>query len=286
VHERRLVPDVIRGWNAAHSLALGAILEPVLWETHAIPALGDRPQGIINTQLVQHCDILIGTFWTRLGTSTGKAESGTAEEIEQFRASGKRVLLYFSSAPVVPKSLDQNQYGALMSYKEKLGSEGLYFEYEDIPQLQNLLQSHLAGVMSEMHSNGQASAFIQRTPQEDATQQFLSQYQNFVRRLEAEWASERDSDPFDIALGKLILSSALKQVLSFRSMIVAGLEGVTAVFTNCAKDMRALQRHEVYLDGGVSFDEFWSKGDAVIEVLKTVPQLIAEEISKDSNSEI
>jgi hypothetical protein len=125
VHERRLVPDVIHAWNAAHSLASGAILEPVLWETHAVPESGDRPQGLINKQLVDNCDILIGTFWTRLGTSTGKAESGTAEEIEEFRRDGKRVLLYFSSAPVAPESLDAGQYAALAAYRDRLGQDSL-----------------------------------------------------------------------------------------------------------------------------------------------------------------
>ncbi|MFO7659441.1 MAG: hypothetical protein R6V77_00850 [Candidatus Cloacimonadaceae bacterium] len=59
----------------------------------------------MNQQLVKSCDLVIGAFWTKLGTPTGKAESGTAEEIEQFRAEGKPVLLYFSSAPAVPESI-------------------------------------------------------------------------------------------------------------------------------------------------------------------------------------
>ncbi len=150
VKERQLVPDVIYSWNAAHSLPFGSILEPVMWETHARPELGDRPQAIINKQLVDNCDILVGTFWTRLGTSTGKAESGTAEEIEEFRSKGKPVLLYFSSAPVVPESLDHKQYQALAEYKGKLGKEGLYFRYESLEQLRELLQGHLAGTMAQL----------------------------------------------------------------------------------------------------------------------------------------
>jgi hypothetical protein len=34
---------------------------------------------------VESGDILMGVFWTRLGTPTGKAPSGTVEEIEHFR---------------------------------------------------------------------------------------------------------------------------------------------------------------------------------------------------------
>ena len=55
-------------------------LEPVKWG-NACPTRGWRTAAaILNKQLVENCDILIGTFWTRLGTNTGMAESGTVEE--------------------------------------------------------------------------------------------------------------------------------------------------------------------------------------------------------------
>lgn len=44
----------------------------------------DRPQAIINKQLVKDCYILFGAFWTGVGTYTDVAISATAEEIEQF----------------------------------------------------------------------------------------------------------------------------------------------------------------------------------------------------------
>ena len=50
----------------------------------------------LNDQLVDRCDILVGMFWTKLGTSTGVAASGTVEEIDRFVAAGKPAMLYFS----------------------------------------------------------------------------------------------------------------------------------------------------------------------------------------------
>lgn len=132
VHERKIIPEVIAAWNAVHSLDRAAVIEPVLWETHSYPELGGRPQGIINKQLVEHCDILVGTFWTRMGTPTGAAASGTAEEIEKFRAAKRPVLLYFSSAPVVPESLGHAQYQALLKYRSELGQDGLYSAYDSL----------------------------------------------------------------------------------------------------------------------------------------------------------
>jgi hypothetical protein len=122
--ERKIIPEVIAAWNAVNSLSTAAVIEPVRWETHARPEMGDRPQAIINKQLVRHCDLLIGAFWTRLGTPTGDAESGTAEEIEEFRKAGKPVLLYFSSAPVVPDSLDMEQSKPFSGIAGRLGKRG------------------------------------------------------------------------------------------------------------------------------------------------------------------
>jgi hypothetical protein len=93
--ERGTIPDVINSWNATNSEDFGVVLLPVMWETHSTPEMGDRAQAIINRQLVFNCDILICTLWTRIGTHTGVAESGTIEEIEEFKNTGKPVLIYF-----------------------------------------------------------------------------------------------------------------------------------------------------------------------------------------------
>src|SRR3990172_1493833 len=100
--ERKAISEVLYAWNALNSVAMNIVLLPVMWETHSAPEMGGRPQEIINKQLVRDCDFLIGTFWTRIGTHTGVAESGTVEEIREFLKAGKPVMLYFSTAPVVP----------------------------------------------------------------------------------------------------------------------------------------------------------------------------------------
>jgi len=82
--ERDAATMAINDWNAQHAAAEGIVLLPVKWETHARPESGVRPQAAINTQIVQASDILIGMFWTKLGTGTGVAEPGTVEEINQF----------------------------------------------------------------------------------------------------------------------------------------------------------------------------------------------------------
>ncbi len=89
------------------------VLMPIGWETHSVPDTGDRPQAIINGQLLKGADLLVVMFWTRIGSPTGVAQSGTVEEIEEHIRTGKPAMIYFSSAPVRPDSIDNDQYAAL-----------------------------------------------------------------------------------------------------------------------------------------------------------------------------
>jgi hypothetical protein len=60
--ERRVVADVIHEWNAIHSSDRRLVLMPVGWESHAAPEMGDRPQAVINRQILRDCDLLIAMF--------------------------------------------------------------------------------------------------------------------------------------------------------------------------------------------------------------------------------
>ncbi len=132
--ERKIVRVVIHEWNAAHSKTSRLVLLPVGWDTHSAPAMGDRPQEILNKQILQDCDLLVAAFWTRLGTDTGKAPSGTVEEIQEHIAAGKPAMLYFSNTPVTPDSVDQAQYASLVKFKQKCMSDGLIEEYNSHEQ--------------------------------------------------------------------------------------------------------------------------------------------------------
>jgi hypothetical protein len=103
--ERTIARDVICEWNAVQAEAARAILQPIVWETHSFPDMGDRPQGIINRQILEKSDILVAIFWYRLGTATGVAESGTIEEIENHLKSGRPTMIYFSSKDI-PRNVD------------------------------------------------------------------------------------------------------------------------------------------------------------------------------------
>ena len=58
--------------------------------------------------------------------------SGTVEEIEEHIATGKPAMIYFSSAPVHPDSINPEQYAAVQTFKQSLRQRGLYDEYESL----------------------------------------------------------------------------------------------------------------------------------------------------------
>src|SRR5438105_3764750 len=92
VSEELVVAEaLLRDWNVQHGQALGVRLELVNWRTHTRPATGKRPQALVNKQAFDSCDLVIAIFWSRFGTPTGRAGSGTEEEIRRGIKQGKEV---------------------------------------------------------------------------------------------------------------------------------------------------------------------------------------------------
>ena len=147
VSERLVLAEVIEDWNSAHARPTGIMLQARRWELDAVPSMADRPQALINKQLVDEADILIAVFSTRLGSPTGVAASGTVEEIERLRSTKKPVFVYFSKAPV-PRDHDAAQLQLLNEYKRDLSKAGLYFEFDNDEMLRRMASRHLASTMS------------------------------------------------------------------------------------------------------------------------------------------
>lgn len=141
--ERSIIREVISRWNNAHSESRKIVLMPIGWETHSAPEMGGRPQDILNKQIANSCDLLIGVFWTRIGTATSEYESGSVEEIENHMKAGRPTMLYFSGAPVEYGSVDRIQYDKLAEFKKSCRDRGVYNEYSDINNFRQQLDSHL-----------------------------------------------------------------------------------------------------------------------------------------------
>ena len=123
---RRLIEE----WNSIHSDKNRLILRHIHWSINSHPDSGDRPQALLNQQLVENSDALIAIFNKKLGSSTGEYESGTVEEIEKHLDDKKPVLLFFRSDSDMD-SFDNEEYTRLKEYKQKIQNSNsiLYREY-------------------------------------------------------------------------------------------------------------------------------------------------------------
>lgn len=142
-NERRMARDIIVAWNYIHSMKKRTVLMPSGWESHAAPEMGDRAQEIINQQVLQDADLLVGIFWTRVGTPTGNSESGTIEEIEKHIEKGRPVMLYFSNTPIQPNLVNQEQYNKLLEFKESFKKRGLIETFESISEFSEKFSKQL-----------------------------------------------------------------------------------------------------------------------------------------------
>lgn len=147
--ERLTVRDVIYEWNAVHSQSRKIVLLPIGWDTHSSPEMGTSPQEIINSQVLDKCDVLVGVFWTRLGTPTKEFDSGTVEEIEKHIGTGKPTMLYFSSQPVNIETVDLEQYKSLKKFKESCKSRGLHESYDSCSDFKEKFYRHLQLKLNE-----------------------------------------------------------------------------------------------------------------------------------------
>ncbi len=153
--ERKIVRDVLYEWNAVNAASRKVVLLPVGWETHSSPEMGATAQTIINRQVLSKCDLLVGVFWTRIGTSTESHLSGTVEEIEEHILAGKPAMLYFSNQPAAPNTVDIDQYQKLKAFKASCQSRGLFETYDSYDEFKGKFNRQLHLKVNE-HSLFQA----------------------------------------------------------------------------------------------------------------------------------
>ena len=147
--ERQAVRDVIKNVNYWAVFA-NIRFETIDWENNTYPTNSVYPQNAINQQIGNSFDILIGIFWTKIGTPTPKYPSGTIEEIENALNKSKNtkstdVMLYFKMDEILPQVVDSDQIEKLINYKNELSSRGVYYwEFINCNDFKNYLSQHLA----------------------------------------------------------------------------------------------------------------------------------------------
>jgi len=156
--EMATVRKTISQWNLNLGRVVGLTVLPVSWTEHAVAEFGERPQAILNHQIVEEADLAIALFYDRLGTPTGAAESGTAEEINVLVAAGKSVAVLASATPRAPlrgEALQERQ--RLDAYLDELRRVALVFEYANAADLVGHLNNFLSRETAKFQQSVEAS---------------------------------------------------------------------------------------------------------------------------------
>lgn len=150
--ERGSLHGIIEELNLGLADSRGIVLELVQWETHSWPGVGVDPQDVINHQ-IDVPDIVIGIFWKRLGTETGRAASGSVEEIEnalRLRAAGRaiEVLVYFNEETYFPRQEELEQVAGVLRFRDQLAGKGLLTaSYQGLEDFKSKVRLHLTNVI-------------------------------------------------------------------------------------------------------------------------------------------
>ena len=147
---RAQIRKTVHDWNEIHAKHSESVLLPVGWETSSAPNMGKPAQELINEKLLSDADVLVGVFWTKLGTPTTQYDSGTVEEIERHIQAGKPTLLYFSGEPVALDSVDRDEYDRLVAFKKTCRDRGQYHTFDTAGQFADDFSRHLAMHMNEL----------------------------------------------------------------------------------------------------------------------------------------
>ncbi|MFO1459289.1 MAG: hypothetical protein U1G08_07750 [Verrucomicrobiota bacterium] len=152
--EIEIAKEVINDWNTQHGEARGFWVKHQHWSTHSHPDLSDRPQASINRQMLDDSDIIVAIFWSRFGTPTGVADSGTEEEIRRGMRHGRKVMAYFSDLEPMPADADKEQLARLWSFRQELQAIGLCSKFQSRDQFRREFTRHLALALNEFKPRG------------------------------------------------------------------------------------------------------------------------------------
>jgi hypothetical protein len=150
--ERDALEKVAAEINRSIGSDLGLVLELIRWESHFRPGIDSDAQAVINRQLLPP-DIFIAVFWTRLGTPTPRAPSGTAEEfnmaVDAWESNREvEILTYFNAKEIPPRDIDPDQLSALRQFRAEVEGRGvLVSEFRGVADFEAKSREHLGAAV-------------------------------------------------------------------------------------------------------------------------------------------
>lgn len=126
---RDIILSIVQAWNQRNGRNRKLFFNCLRWEDIVSPDIGETGQAVINDQVGNRYDIFLGVMWSRFGSPTKYAESGTEEEfdraISRHRAGDPiRVSFLFCTADIPFSKLDGQQFSNVQAFKKRAQDEG------------------------------------------------------------------------------------------------------------------------------------------------------------------
>jgi len=286
IAERKIIQEIIASWNRTYFSKMKALLLPVVWEDLFIQEISSHSKAELNLQIAKDCDILIGVFWTSIGADTGIAESRTIEEIKEFQKAGKPVMIYFSSTPVVPGSVDLKQYGLLMKFMDDFLKQDLVERYDSILHFREKLSRQIAQKILKIRNMPEDEP--SRDPNEAAKKKLnamvAQKFCDLIERYILNWTREKNSKPTNFDEGKKILKELKGEILSLRvSLVDIFSKDIIKNIAEIISKIDMLQKYRLYLDPK-SIRDFWKKGDEIFSSLDSVAGKVRKDLHGHTHS--
>ena len=142
----------------------GIHIDVIRWEDYDTPGFGRPQQVIFNNTLFEKTDLFVGILWSRTGTpsgkinpQTGKAYSGTLEEIDaalKLRQEGQisttRFMLYFCSKPIPQDALIQSVKVDQFLKDLDRAKTILYKQFESVNQFKYEFRKNLEAAVKDL----------------------------------------------------------------------------------------------------------------------------------------
>lgn len=171
--ERDIVAATVEQWNAVNSAHRDVVFNLLRWETSVSAGFGADGQQVINAQIGDQYDVLIALFWSRFGSNTPRARSGTVEEYERalsrFQAGEQiEIAFFFKNHPVDFRNVDLENLQRLKDFEQEVqGAGALSKSFKDSDGLRfeiNLLLDRLSreAVVEQSPSRSKALGVTQR----------------------------------------------------------------------------------------------------------------------------
>jgi hypothetical protein len=199
------------------------------------------------------------------------------EEIDEFMRAGKPVMLYFSLYPVILDSVDTEEYNRLKAFKEKCRSNGVVWDYATPDDLRRQLERHLLDNIRRLKGDEGKRSVRETDPQENTvtTRSSSSDLDAYLRKLEVDLKAELASGPKGLDDAKRIIASAEPRLLNLMADPEIASDSTFAEAVNSIlADLKRVQRHQLYIDGGASFRKFWESLDEIMNRLKKLARLL------------